>query len=223
MKVQVARIGKPHGIRGEVTVQLFTDDPEGRCAPGAVLQLEAATDQAARLAPGGVLRVRSARWNKSVLVLGFDSVADRNAAELLRESRLWVESQEDDEDDDAWYEHELLDLAVVLRAEQEQAQRQGREPAAIGRVTGLRTMPAQDLLEIELPGGAEAMVPFVEQIVLEVDPEAGRVVIDPPAGLLDLGAPGAAGADAAERAAETGEAADLGGLELPGEAQDERP
>ncbi len=215
MKVQVARIGKPHGIRGEVTVQLFTDDPEGRCAPGAVLQLEAATEQAARLAPTGALEVASARWNKSVMVLGFTAVRDRNAAELLRGSRLWVDSEEDDEDDDAWYEHELAGLAVVLDAQLRAAADAGREPDPIGTVTGLRTLPAQDLLEIELSDGKEGLVPFVEQIVLEVDVEHGRVVLDPPPGLLELGS----GQDEAERAAETGEPADLGDLELPDPAQ----
>ena len=223
MKVQVARIGKPHGIRGEVTVQLFTDDPQGRCAPGAVLQLEAATEQAARLAPTGTLEISSARWNKSVMVLGFTSVKDRNAAELLRESRLWAESEDDDQDDDAWYEHELLGLDIVLAAELERAEAEGREPAAVGRVTGLRTLPAQDLLELELADGQEGMVPFVEQIVLEVDPDAARVVIDPPPGLLDLEASQGTEGEAAERAAETGEPADLSGVELPGQTQDQRP
>ena len=220
MKVQVARIGKPHGIRGEVTVQLFTDDPQGRCAPGSVLQLEAATDQAAGLAPAGTLEISSARWNKSVMVLGFTAVKDRNAAELLRESRLWAETEEDDDqDDDAWYEHELLGLEVVLAAELERAQAEGREPAAVGKVTGLRTLPAQDLLELELADGQEGMVPFVEQIVLQVDPDSGRVVIDPPPGLLDLEAAQGTEDEAAERAAETGEPADLSGAQLPKQGQ----
>ena len=80
---------------------------------------------------------------------------------------------------------------------------------------------AQDLLELELADGQEGMVPFVEQIVLQVDPESGRVVIDPPPGLLDLEAAQGTEDEAAERAAETGEPADLSGLELPG--QEERP
>lgn len=213
MKVQVARIGKPHGIRGEVTVQLFTDDPESRCAPGSVLQVEAASREAARLAPGGVLEVSSARWNKSVLVLGFAAVADRSAAELLRGSTLWVEAEQQAQaDDDTWYEHELLELAVVVAAELQAAREADREPAAIGRVTGLRTLPAQDLLEIELADdGREALIPFVEEIVLAVDLEAGRIVIEPPPGLLSLGAQQESGEDGAERARETGEPADLAG------------
>lgn len=210
MKVQVARIGKPHGIRGEVTVQLFTDDPEGRCAAGAILQVETASSEAARLAPGGVLEVSSARWNKSVLVLGFASVPDRNAAELLRGSTLWTEAEQEPQDDDTWYEHELLELPVVVAAELRAAREVSREPRAVGRVTGLRTLPAQDLLEIELAeDGREAYIPFVEEIVLEVDLEAGRVVIDPPPGLLSLGAQGDVAEDGTERARETGESADL--------------
>lgn len=211
MKVQVARIGKPHGIRGEVTVQLFTDDPERRCAPGEVLQIEAAGPEAARLAPTGTLEIASARWNKSVLVLGFVGVKDRTVAEQLRDSRLWAESEDDDQDDDAWYEHDLLELAVVLSSELAAAEREGREPVGVGVVTGLRTQPAQDLLEIELTRESrEAYIPFVEEIVLEVDLEARRVVIDPPPGLLELGGSAEETAqDAAERAAVTGEPAEL--------------
>ena len=79
MKVQVARVGKPHGIRGEVTVQLFTDAPEERFAPGARLLLEPPV----ALAPGGVVTVRRARWNKAVLVVALEEVADRNGAKAL--------------------------------------------------------------------------------------------------------------------------------------------
>ena len=80
-----------------------------------------------------------------------------------------------------------------------------------------------DLLELELADGQEGMVPFVEQIVLEVDPDAARVVIDPPPGLLDLEASQGTEGEAAERAAETGEPADLSGVELPGQTQGQRP
>jgi 16S rRNA processing protein RimM len=177
MKVQVARIGKPHGIRGEVTVQLFTDAPEERFAPGARLQLEPASP----LAPEGAVTVRSARWNKTVLVVGLEEVPDRNGAESLRGSRLFAEALEDDEDDDEWYEHELVDLEVRTGPED------GSGPR-IGVVTGLRTMPVQDLLEVELDeGGRAAVLPFVEEIVPVVDPEGGFVVVTPPPGLLELG------------------------------------
>ena len=177
MKVQVARVGKPHGIRGEVTVQLFTDAPEERFAPGARLLLEPSVP----LAPEGVVTVRGARWNKAVLVVALEEVPDRNGAETLRGARLYAEALEEDPESDEWYEHELVDLEVRTGPED------GSGPR-IGVVTGLRTLPVQDLLEIELDEGRrEAVLPFVEEIVPVVDPEGGFVVVTPPPGLLELG------------------------------------
>lgn len=184
MLVQVARIGKPHGIRGEVTVQLFTDAPEERFAPGERLRLEPASP----LAPQDVVTVRGARWNKSVLVVALEEVPDRNGAEALRGARLFAEAQDEDPEGEEWYEHELVDLEVRTGPED------GSGPR-IGVVTGLRTMPVQDLLEIALDeDGREAALPFVEEIVPVVDPEGGFVVVTPPPGLLELEAtPGPGG------------------------------
>ncbi|MCP3427023.1 ribosome maturation factor RimM [Rothia sp. AR01] len=178
MQVQVARIGKPHGIRGEVTVQLFTDDPGSRFAAGAELSVEPASP----LAPGGRLTVSTSRWNKSILVVRFREVATRNDAEALRDHRLSVESEEVEEDEEGYYEHELEGLDVFVVEDPEQAEL--GDP--VGRVTGLQTGAAQDLLRLELADGAEVLVPFVEEIVPEVDLDAGRVVVCPPPGLLEL-------------------------------------
>ncbi|GHD11873.1 ribosome maturation factor RimM [Zhihengliuella salsuginis] len=170
MRLQVARIGKPHGIRGEVTVQVMTDAPEERFVPGQVLDVEPES--------AGPLTVARARWNKEILLLGFEEVKDRNGAEALRGSQLFVETDEEEPvDDDAWYAHELVGLAAVV------------EGQAIGTVSGLRRGDAQDLLEIELTGGGDVLVPFVEEIVPEVDLEAEQVILTPPAGLLELNQP----------------------------------
>ncbi|MDP5225576.1 MULTISPECIES: ribosome maturation factor RimM [Arthrobacter] len=167
MELQVARLGKPHGIRGEFTVEVFTDHPEGRFIPGA----EFATKPAAN----GPLTVTSARWNKGILLLGFASVADRNRAEELRGTYLFVDTDELEEaDDDGWYEHELLGLDV----------RVGEE--TVGTVAGLTTMPVQDLLVVKTTDGREVLVPFVEEIVPEIDLEDGYVLLTPPPGLLEL-------------------------------------
>lgn len=177
MDLQVARIGKPHGLRGEVTVQLFTDAPEERFEPGAIFRVEPAAQ--------GPLTVSSARWNKEILVLGFEEVPDRNAAELLRGAKLFIESDETaDDDGDAWYEHELVGLEARVGSD------------VVGRVTGLRTMTVQDLLIIERSDGEEILVPFVEEIVPEVDVEAGFVLLTPPEGLLELNLPGSNQAEA---------------------------
>ncbi|WP_104118568.1 ribosome maturation factor RimM [Arthrobacter sp. B1805] len=171
MEVLVARIGKPHGIRGEVTVQLFTDAPEDRFEPGETFRVEDAVVSA--------LTVAKARWNKDILIVGFEQVADRNQAETLRGARLFIDSDTtSDDEDDAWYEHELVGLDVRVDGE------------AVGKVTALRTMAVQDLLVVELADGHEALVPFVEAIVPEVNVVDGFVVVVPPAGLFDLNTPG---------------------------------
>ena len=170
----VARIGKPHGLRGEVTVQVHTDDPGARFAPGTVFVTEAS-------AGSGVprrLTLASARLHRDTWLLGFEEIPDRTGAEGLRGTRLLLadESAEVDEsDEEAWYEDELVGLAAV-------------DPAGerLGEVSGLLTGTAQDLLVVRLEDGAEAMVPFVSAIVTEVDTDGGRLVIDAPPGLLDL-------------------------------------
>ncbi|MEE1620691.1 ribosome maturation factor RimM [Zafaria sp. Z1313] len=167
MRLQVARIGKPHGIRGEVTVQVMTDSPAERFVPGAVLEVEPASP--------ATLTVEGARWNKDILLIAFEEVLDRNAAEALRGAKLFVESDDEaDDDPEAWYEHELVGLEVRV---------DGR---AVGKVAGLRTMTVQDLLVLDLGDGEDVLVPFVEAIVPEVDVEAGFVVLTPPPGLLEL-------------------------------------
>jgi len=171
MDVLVARIGKPHGIRGEVTVQLFTDAPEDRFEPGGTFRVEGASV--------AELTVVKARWNKDILIVGFEQVADRNQAEALRGAQLFVDTADaQDDDDDAWYEHELVGLEVRV------------DGTPVGRITALRTMAVQDLLVIGLADGHEALVPFVSEIVPEVDPQGGFVSVVPPAGLFDLNTPG---------------------------------
>ncbi len=171
MDVLVARIGKPHGIKGEVTVQLFTDAPEDRFDAGETFRVEgaAATE----------LTVAKARWNKDILIVGFEQIADRNQAETLRGAQLFIDTAGvQDDDEDAWYEHELVGLDARV------------DGASIGKVTALRTMAVQDLLVVELADGHEAFVPFVGSIVPEVNTEQGFIEIVPPEGLFELNTPG---------------------------------
>ncbi|MDQ0258147.1 ribosome maturation factor RimM [Sinomonas atrocyanea] len=176
MQVQVARIGKPHGIRGEVTVQVLTDAPEDRFVPGTAFIVEPASS--------GPLTLEGARWNKDILLLAFAEVPDRTRAEQLRGVKLYLESEDLEDDDEGWYEHELVGLAVRV---------DGRD---VGTVAALQTMPVQDLLVLDTPAG-EVLVPFVEEIVPEVDVEGGFIVLVPPPGLLELNLDtGDAGADA---------------------------
>lgn len=203
MQVVVARIGKPHGIRGEVTVQLFTDAPQERFARGEVLGIEnfMPGSAAASVAPTGELTVAGARWNKKILVVRFDEVTTRNQAEELRGSRLVYEVPEDEGDEEGFYEQELVNLPVYLLADVPEGESPVDNPTVgkpLGKVTGLQTMPVQDLLLIKLArsprlasgAGEEIMIPFVEEIVPEVVPstedEPGFVLLTPPAGLIDL-------------------------------------
>lgn len=169
--VVVARIGKPHGLRGEVTVQVHTDSPQERFAVGNVLRTDPTS--------AGPLTIRSARMHRQIQLLAFEGADDRNAAEALRGTRLLADPDDEDDSDEGFYEDELVGLEVV-------------DPtgAVLGRVSALHSRPVQDLLEVELTGGRTAYVPFVAEIVPEVDLDAGRVHVDPPAGLLELGAEG---------------------------------
>lgn len=176
MDVMVARIGKPHSLKGEVTVQLHTDEPLTRFVPGATFATQAE--------PGtGVprtLTLTTARLHNGTWLLGFVEIPDRTGAESLRGTRLLVDNEaetesEPDEPGDAWYEDELTGLSVVRR-----------DGTRVGEVSGLDLGPSQDLLVVTLDGGGTAYLPFVGAIVPEVDIEGGRVVIDPPEGLLEL-------------------------------------
>ncbi|MGL3806196.1 ribosome maturation factor RimM [Paeniglutamicibacter sp. R2-26] len=176
MRLQVARIGKPHGIRGEVTVQVLTDAPEDRFVPGAVFEVEH---------PGlKQLTVEGARWNKDILLLAFEEVPDRNVAETVRGAKLFIEAADVEDEGEGWYEHELVDLEA----------RVGEE--VIGKVTALRTNTAQDLLVVESPAGDEFYIPFVEDIVPEVNLEGGYILLTPPAGLFDINRDDASGEEA---------------------------
>lgn len=168
MQLVVARIGRAHGIKGEVTVEVRTDEPELRLGPGAVL----ATDPAA----AGPLTVERGRVHSGRLVLRFEGVRDRTAAEALRNTLLIseVDPEEVPEDPEEFYDHQLVDLDVVTRG--------GR---AVGRIEEVAHLPGQDLLVVKDEDGAETLIPFVNEIVPEVDLEEQRVVIDPPPGLLD--------------------------------------
>lgn len=170
--MDVGRVVRPHGIRGEVAVEVRTDEPGQRFAVGSVL----GTDPAAV----GPLTVESARWHAGRLLVTFAEVADRTQAESLRDVWLTVDAAQvsSPEDPDEFHDQQLVGLAVVTTA---------GEP--VGTVTDVRHH-GQDLLVVEPVVGSgrrgEVLIPFVAAIAVDVDVAAGRIVIDPPVGLLDL-------------------------------------
>jgi 16S rRNA processing protein RimM len=170
MQLVVGRIVRPHGVRGELAVDVRTDDPELRLAAGAVL----ATDPAA----AGPLTIQRTRWHADKLLVCFSGVTDRNGADLLRGVLLLVDSADLEEipDPEEFRDHQLIGLHVIALDGEE-----------VGEVTDVLHY-GQDLLVVAGCGkrvGAEIMIPFVTAIVPEVDLAGGRLLIDPPPGLLD--------------------------------------
>ncbi|SHN81283.1 16S rRNA processing protein RimM [Geodermatophilus obscurus] len=171
--VVVGRIGRPHGVRGEVTVEVRTDDPDLRFAPGAVLRTEPADR--------GPLTIAGHRWHREVLLLAIDGVESREAAEELRNTELHVPVAELPalEDPDVYYDHQLVGLTARLP-----------DGTELGTVSAVRHEGA-DLLVVrrrvdgEVVAG-ELLVPFVTAMVPTVDLPGGFLVVDPPEGLLDL-------------------------------------
>lgn len=196
VELVVARIGRAHGIKGEVTVEVRTDEPELRLGPGAVLRTEPAS--------AGPLTVETGRVHSGRLMLRFAGVKDRTGAEALRNTLLIadVDPAELPAEDDEYYDHQLMDLDVVLE-----------DGTEVGRITEISHLPSQDLFIVERPDGTEVMIPFVEEIVAEIDLVEQRCVITPPPGLIDDRAEIASERDAeaeAEAEAESADAAEAG-------------
>jgi len=163
-RLEVGRIVKAHGIRGEVVVEAVTNRPE-RFTPGAVLYAGERALPVRRATPQGgpdpAGRMTRARW-----IVSFDGVDDRNEAERLRDTVLTGDPLEQGESADELWVHELVGSELFDPA--------GR---VLGRVAAVEANPASDLLVLE----SGALVPMV----FVVEAAAGRVVVDPPAGLLD--------------------------------------
>jgi 16S rRNA processing protein RimM len=195
MRLIVGRIGRPHGIRGEVIVGVRTDEPDLRFAVGAVLDVERTLPGPGRTGEGAVgtgqlgdgqlgdgqLTVASARWHSGQLLVGFAGITDRTAAGELTGSWLSVDSSQlpESTDPDEFRDHELIGLSVRTSAGD-----------AVGVVADV-LHHGQDLLVVRRDGdqdggkAGEYLVPFVKAIVPEIDVSAGVLVIDPPPGLLN--------------------------------------
>ncbi len=165
MQLTVGIITSAHGLKGEVKIDVRTDSPQLRFYEGAILE----TDPAEL----GPLVIRNVREYKGMTYLRFNDITDRNAAESLRGTKLIIESDEADIEEDAWYPHELIGLEVL-----------DTEGYELGTVLNLQPMPAQDLLVVKEPDGRVVSVPFVRQIVTEIDLADNCVVLDPPPGLF---------------------------------------
>ncbi|BFV57129.1 ribosome maturation factor RimM [Kitasatospora sp. CMC57] len=168
MQLVVGKIGRAHGIKGDVSVEVRTDEPELRLGPGAVLLTDPAS--------AGPLTIESGKVHSGRLLLRFAGVHDRNAAEALRGTMLIAEidPEERPEDPEEYYDHQLIGLDVVLL-----------DGTLVGELSEVVHLPYQDLLTVTRPDGTEVLVPFVTRIVPTIDLENQRAVIDPPPGLID--------------------------------------
>lgn len=160
-QVIIGTVGRPHGLRGEVTVRPRTDRIEERFATGAQVLIDSRP-----------VTVTGHWLAQGRLVVALEGVRDRAAAEQLRGAELWADAAADELDDEEYHDAALIGLAVV-----------DPDGAPLGTVTAVQHHPTQDLLTVRNDAG-EWLVPFVTALVPDVDPEAGRLVVRPIPGLL---------------------------------------
>lgn len=167
MELMIGRVVKSHGIRGEVVVELTTDEPEIRFALGEVLHGKQGKKE-------HELTIKSTRMHQGRMLIKFEEIPDRTQADSLRGTKFWAAPLENDEGEEGFYDHELEGLKIIHNGEE------------VGVVTGVMHGPAGEILEVLLNDKKEALIPFVHAIVPEVDLGAGTATITPPEGLLDL-------------------------------------
>lgn len=161
MRLLVGRIGRAHGILGEATIEVRTDEPDRRFAIGATVQTDT----------HGELTITSGRVHNGILLLGFNGITDRNGIEKLRNTMLYadVDINEENDDEDEYHVMQLIGCQAVLETGE-----------AFGEVTDVINLPGQDLLAIKTAQG-EQLIPFVHQLVPTVDIANKKVVVIPPA------------------------------------------
>jgi 16S rRNA processing protein RimM len=159
MRLNVGRIGRAHGILGEATIEVRTDEPERRFAVGSEVLTET-----------GKLVISSARVHNGILLLSFEGIKNRNEIENLRNTLLYaeVDINEPGLDEDDYHVQQLIGLQAFLE-----------DGTEFGVVTDVLNLPAQDCLTIKTKNG-EVLIPFVHQLVPEVDLANKRVVVIPP-------------------------------------------
>jgi 16S rRNA processing protein RimM len=160
MRLLVGRIGRAHGILGEATIEVRTDEPDLRFAVGA----KVSTDK------HGDLTIVSGRVHNGILLLGFAGITTRNQVEELRNEMMYseVDINEPTGDDDEYHVLQLIGCIAYLESGDK-----------FGEVTDVINLPGQDLLAIKTEEG-ESLIPFVHQLVPEVDVKNKRMVVIPP-------------------------------------------
>lgn len=177
-KLRVGRLVKAHGLKGAIKLELYTDSPDHRFKPGQVLELQVPETSEWF---GKTIKVLELRFYNQSPVLFLEGIEDRSRAETLIKAILLIETDIGDlpEEPEAWYDHQLVGLKALVGTE------------VVGTVARVDHLPAQDLLAIDTANG-EVLVPFVKQIVPEVNIELGQVTLTPPEGLFEVNLEGSA-------------------------------
>jgi len=164
LQLVVGRIGRAHGVLGEATVEVRTDDPDLRFAVGEKLTLE----------NGNTLTVSSYRWHNQILLLSFNGINDRNKIEELRDQLLSAEVDTEANQPGEYHFQQLIGCQVLLA-----------NGSKLGEVKEIVQLPGQDLLSVESAKG-EVLIPMVKQIIVSIDIDQKIIQINPPEGLLDV-------------------------------------
>lgn len=161
----MAGIGAPHGVRGEVRLNVFAEDAEALPSLGPFTTGD-----------GRTVSLRSVRAHGGRILAAIDGVTDRDAAAALTGALLYLERTRLPaiEEDDTFYHVDMIGLAA-----------ERPDGAPLGRVAAVHDFGAGDILEIARDSGAPVLVPFTKEMVPEVDLSGGRIVVDPPPGLID--------------------------------------
>ena len=164
MQLVVGRIGRAHGVLGEATIEVRTDDADLRFAVGNEVTLENSKK----------LIIKSSRWHNQVLLLSFEGITDRNQIEELRDQLISAEVDTSAMAPGEYHYQQLIGSQVFLQS--------GDQVGVVGEIVKL---PGQDLLSVD-KGGSQVLVPMVKQIIISIDVAAKKIVINPPEGLLDV-------------------------------------
>ena len=164
MQLVVGRIGRAHGVQGEATIEVRTDDPDIRFAVGQTLTL----------ADGRSLKIRGNRWHNQILLLSFLGINDRNQVEELRDQLLYAEVDTNSTQPGEYHFQQLIGASVLLP-----------DGSNLGLVSEIVQLPGQDLLSVSTQNG-EVLIPMVKQIIISIDVDKKIIKINPPEGLLDV-------------------------------------
>lgn len=169
--LRVGRLLKAHGLKGAFRLELYTDTPQERFAPGAILELQVPADSPWY---GKTVAVKELRWHNQIPFLLLEGVETRSQAETLVKAILTIQKPLDElpSEPESWYDHQLMGLRVI------------RDGVQVGTVKRVDHLPAQDILVIDV-GNHEVLLPFVNRFVPEVRLPAGELVIQPPGGLFE--------------------------------------